>query len=147
MVDKKLMAIVEKETGTLPITLLVNGLVLFGTLIKEEQFFIESLRIYQKQVKAPSSGWMIDLEDFVANNSRSMQDDQPFIHLSGVQAFVSGLREPISLPALRISVTQVSAWMFGFSDKDTVTARVIEDQFEDLKSMIQGNQDIQDVQD
>jgi hypothetical protein len=130
MLDKKLLAIIEKEEYGLALTLLVNGITLTGILISEEQFFVESLRAYGSQVQ--NDKIVSIMEDSILKVTRTMQDEYPYIHLSGVTVFKDGLSGPISLPALRISPEHVSAWMFGLPGEDRITWRVVEDKIDDL---------------
>lgn len=127
MLDKKLLAIIEKEEYGLALTLLVNGVTLTGSLMSEEQFFVESMRQYGRQV---NKDFAASREDFLIEVTRSIQDEHPYLHLSGVTLY---LTVPISLPALRISPEHVSAWMFGLPGEDRITWRVAEDKIDDLE--------------
>jgi hypothetical protein len=127
MLDKKLLAIIEKEEYGLALTLLVNGVTLTGILMSEEQFFVESMRQYGRQV---NKDFAASREDFLIEVTRSIQDEHPYLHLSGVTLY---LTVPISLPALRISPEHVSAWMFGLPGEDRITWRVAEDKIDDLE--------------
>jgi hypothetical protein len=127
MLDKKLLAIIEKEEYGLALTLLVNGVTLTGILMSEEQFFVESMRQYGRQV---NKDFAASREDFLIEVTRSIQDEHPYLHLSGVTLY---LIVPISLPALRISPEHVSAWMFGLPGEDRITWRVAEDKIDDLE--------------
>jgi hypothetical protein len=127
MLDKKLLAIIEKEEYGLALTLLVNGVTLTGILMSEEQFFVESMRQYGRQV---NKDFAASREDFLIEVTRSIQDEHPYLHLSGVTLY---LTVHISLPALRISPEHVSAWMFGLPGEDRITWRVAEDKIDDLE--------------
>jgi len=128
MVDKKLLTIIEKEKYFgVALTLLVNGITLTGILMKEEQFFVESMRHYGQQV---SKEFADSREEFVVEVTRTVRDEHPYLHLSGVTIYMP---VPISLPALRISLAHVSAWMFGLPGEDRITQRVAEDMLDDVE--------------
>lgn len=114
MVDNKLLEITRDPRLPVALTLVVNGAVISGMLISEQEFFVESLRESKKQHQGRGGNWLNAIEDLSLNLSRSPMGEH-YIHLANVQVHVAqGDDGYIPVPALRISLEHVSAWMFGF---------------------------------
>lgn len=67
MIDKKLLEIVRDPQNPIALTLIVNGAVLSGMLISEQEFFIESLR-------ASKAGYGGRAEKIVQQHRRSQSE-------------------------------------------------------------------------
>ncbi|MEP0806155.1 MAG: hypothetical protein HRF47_11730 [Chloroflexota bacterium] len=113
MVDNKLLEITRDPRLPVALTLVVNGAVISGMLISEQEFFVESLRETKKQYQDRGGNWWNAIEDLSLNLSRSPTGEH-YIHLANVEIHVAQGDNYIPVPALRISLEHVSAWMFGF---------------------------------
>ena len=123
MIDKKLLEIVRDPQNPIALTLIVNGAVVSGMLISEQEFFIESLRTSKAGYGGRSEKMFNNIEDLSLKVSRSVTDEPAYIHLTNVFVHVSTEElGKIPLPALRISPEHVSAWMFGLPAYSTDAA-------------------------